>query len=56
MRCYIFHEWGKWSVVKSEKWKTYYLVTGLEKEHIKEYQERYCEKCGKYQKRYTGGT
>lgn len=53
----IFHKWEKWSEVKVENWakNNYYRGMRINTEpieYIRQYQDRYCEECGKYQKRY----
>ena len=50
MRCWVWHDWGKWSDAKVVG------VTGRPGEEAI-VQERYCDKCGKYQRqaRYDGG-
>ncbi len=50
MGCFGIHSWGKWSVV------TVVGVVGSPGEKAV-VQERYCERCGKYQRRarYDGG-
>lgn len=55
--CLFFHKWGKWSILKEEKWinVSYYRqqkIEGSEKEFTKFSQIRICTKCGKTQKRY----
>lgn len=61
--CFIFnHDWEKWSEAKPVRKRifSYINMNGfgtayLDKEpiiYISYCQERYCKKCGKYQKRY----
>ena len=54
---HIFHKWTKWSEVKIEDWVKQRIIVGrvpigepINYERI--FQERTCEICGKYQKRY----
>ncbi len=52
----IFHRWLKWSAIKEERWakiiQLYGYSIGEPSEYARQYQDRYCDKCGKYQKRY----
>lgn len=49
--CFFRHDWGKWSAA------TVVGVLGGKKGESAIVQERYCERCGKYQRRarYDGG-
>lgn len=50
---HIFHSWSKWSVVKTEQWtKHNYYSPNNNYEFTKFFQERICERCGKYERRY----
>ena len=49
--CFLFHKWPKWSDVKTETWHN----ARWNNDYTREYQERTCEKCGKYEKRYIYG-
>ncbi len=50
MRCFWIHSWGKWSAA------TVVGIVGEPGEKVA-VQERYCSRCGKYQRRarYDGG-
>ena len=53
--CFIFHDWGKWGELKSERWQRVHHWTPLTSEKIiysRYFQERFCQECGKYEKRY----
>ncbi len=45
--CWFFHKWGKWSELKNAIYTN--VLNGVK--HEGKYQERYCNKCGKYESR-----
>lgn len=53
-----WHKWGRWSEPKPEIWnrQNHYLYSnvpmGEPVKYLRHYQDRVCEKCGKYKKRY----
>lgn len=53
---FCWHKWSKWSEVKTEEWEkqhiAYGVPAGVPTQYLRNYQERVCDKCGKYQKRY----
>ena len=49
---FCWHKWTKWSGIKNESWTRITYVSFTENHFIKTFQDRTCEKCGKYQKRY----
>lgn len=49
---FFFHKYPKWSERNEESWYSYYPLSGHKSHYLRHYQERYCEKCGKYQKKY----
>jgi len=56
--CFIFHKWTKWSKPIEETWREYVSYRGIpipesEKDVTKYKQERTCEHCGLYQRRYV---
>jgi len=54
---HLFHKWGKWSEVKQAEWirttrsNIGFIVSGPTK-YLREFQERYCLDCGKYERKY----